>query len=556
MSDPKDKMLPFSRFAARLSRGRRIRRGDTLLDTPDPQAAVRALPVDEFYYLIAERGLPEANELLVLGSAEQVQMVLDMELWDRDQLSLAKASQWLGALVEAPQERIYEWVRGLDIELVATLLRRRMKLWDLTMGEEPEEEPQGLLFKTPDGFFMIDALGTPEEQRVTHALLVAIYNTDLNFARRVLVSLQAELDSELEEQALRWRSGRLADLGFVDYYEALEVFAPLDPASVKIGEARGQRTRPLTDETAYRAQAADALRMPTALAEGLSSPKSRFARAVATLTDDDQIADLHASLVALSNRVLSAERVVPSDQEGIADALTRMQATLDLALEFLAKGNEDDERDAVTTVPLVRMFRLGISLGAKVGRLAQALLRENPFTKIDPAIALWELEDHEVLEALAAKRPRYPRLLDEDPAGGTRAFGSLLDIAKATARVERIAAQLALLVALGVRPEMLGPENRARMNVRDPKALDTGVMARTVLVARLLGLTEPGLVPLTELQLARFARLDFDVAERAMQTIVASTPKGQLPRAAAAVAQAWALGLRPLLPVLTASTPD
>ena len=46
MSDSKDKMLPFSRFAARLGRGRRIRRGDTLLDTADPQAAVRALPVD------------------------------------------------------------------------------------------------------------------------------------------------------------------------------------------------------------------------------------------------------------------------------------------------------------------------------------------------------------------------------------------------------------------------------------------------------------------------------------------------------------------------------
>jgi hypothetical protein len=556
MSDSKDKMLPFSRFAARLGRGRRIRRGDTLLDTADPESAVRALPVDEFYYLIAERGLPEAQDLLVLGSPEQVQMILDMEIWDRDRITPAKMSTWLAAMVEAPFERIYEWVRGLDIELVAVMLRGRMTLYDLTMGEEPETDPEGTLFKTPDGFFMIDATGTADEQRVTHALLVSLYNADINFARRVLVSLQAELDSDLEESAFRWRAGRLADLGFVDYYEALEVYAILDPNSVKIGEAAGQRVRPLADEFAQRSQASDALRMPTALAESMSSPKSRFARAVSALTDDDQIADIHAALVALSNRVLSAERVTPSDHEAIGDVLIRMQATLDLALEYISRGKEEDECQAIVTIPLVRLFRAGVSLVAKVGKLAHALLSQNPFSQADSALGLWEMQDAEVLEALAARRPAFPRLLDDEPTSGLRPFSSMADIAKATARVENIAAQLALLLALGVRPEMLGPDNRDSLGIRDPKAVDTGVLARTVLVSRLLGHMQPGLVALTEIDVARFARLDFDVVKRAIQTIVATTPRGELPRAAAAVAASWAASLNPLESVLVTSSQD
>ncbi len=237
MPDAKDKMLPFSRFAARLSRGKRIRRGDALLDTPDPKAAVAALPVDEFYYLVAERGLPEAQELLHLAAPEQLQMLLDMEIWDRDRLLPSKAEPWLAALIEAPAEQIYQWVRGLDVEVTALLLRRRMTLYDLTMGEEPDSDPEGQFFKTPDGFFMIDALGSPDEQRVTQSLLEALYSTDLNYARRVLVALNQELESNLEEEAYRWRAGRLADLGFVDYFEALEVYAPLDPASVHIGDA-------------------------------------------------------------------------------------------------------------------------------------------------------------------------------------------------------------------------------------------------------------------------------------------------------------------------------
>ena len=556
MSDIKDKMLPFSRFAARLGRGRRIRRGDTLLDTADPQAAVRALPVDEFYYLVAERGLPEAQDLLVLGSPEQVQMILDMEIWDRDRITPAKLSIWLAALVEAPFERVYEWVRGLDIELVAVLLRERMTLYDLTMGEEPETDPEGTLFKTPDGFFMIDALGTADEQRVTHALVVSLYNADINFARRVFVSLQAELSSDLEEHAFRWRAGRLADLGFVDYYEALEVYAPLDPTTVKVGEAEGQRVRPAADEDTHRSQASDALRMPTALAQSLSSPKSRFARAVASLTDDDDIADVHAALVALSNRVLSAERVTPSDHEIIGDVLVRMQATLDLAVEYLGRGQEEQEQAAIVTVPLVRLFRVGVSLAAKVGKLAHALLEQNPFSQADAVLGLWETDDAEVLQALSAKRPLFPCVLDAEPTTGTRAFSSMSDIAKATARLEYIAAQLALLLALGLRPDMLGPDNRESLGIRDPKAIDTGVLARTVLVGRLLGHIQPGLVPLTEIDVARFARLDFDVAKRAIETLAATTPRGDLPRAAAEVAQVWADSLRPLQPVLTIGSVD
>ena len=41
-----------------------------------------------------------------------------------------------------------------------------------------------------------------------------------------------EPPAELEENSYRWRSGRLADLGYVDFYEALDLFRPLDADKV------------------------------------------------------------------------------------------------------------------------------------------------------------------------------------------------------------------------------------------------------------------------------------------------------------------------------------
>ena len=58
------------------------------------------------------------------------------------------------------------------------------------------------------------------------------------------MSARSELSAELEEQSYRWRSGRLADLGYVDFYDALDLFRPLTPDQVKIGEGTEDRVIP------------------------------------------------------------------------------------------------------------------------------------------------------------------------------------------------------------------------------------------------------------------------------------------------------------------------
>ena len=146
---------------------------------------------------------------------------------------------------------------------------------------------------------------------MTLQLLNALYSQDLDFSRKILVGTRGELDAELEEQAYRWRSGRMADLGFTDYYEALEVYREIDPASVRLGGTPAPRVRPLVDEGE-----APSLRIPSALVEKLASG-SPFARAIAGVTSPEELANLNAALVALSNRVLAADRVTPGDDEAV-----------------------------------------------------------------------------------------------------------------------------------------------------------------------------------------------------------------------------------------------
>jgi len=328
-------VVALSQYRARLGRGRKLRRADALLEAPDLEAAVRALPGDELYYVLHEIGLAEGAEILARATSEQVAIMLDFAIWERDQINPAAYGEWLAAIAAAPFERIGRWMKGIDSELLGLILRRGAAIYDLSEGGPPEE-PEGTFYPTPDGFFVLDVRVSPvvddgpDPARALITLVDALYRTDNEFARRMIVGAIGELDAELEESAYRWRQARMADLGFADYYEALEVYRELDPATVRIGDAPS-RARTVVD--ARPAGDGAALRVPTALAERLGDTDgSAFSRAAQKLTAGDELDDLRFALVALTNRVLAADRIAPGEDEAVSAVLDRLVATLDLAV--------------------------------------------------------------------------------------------------------------------------------------------------------------------------------------------------------------------------------
>jgi hypothetical protein len=559
-TESKENLVALSQYRARLARGQRARRADELFNAPDPQAAIRALPPDEFYYVIHELGFPEAMEILVHGTAEQVQTVLDFSVWDRDRVALEKSDEWLAALVEAPPEVLGKWAQGLDVELLALLLRKRARIYDVSLEDAPEN-PEGVLWDSPDRLFTLEFIGEPEQVRVTQHLVDSLYRYSPVMMRRLLVGMRAEDDAELEETAYRWRSGRMADLGFVDFYEALVAYQELDPTLVCIEAGPAPSLRP-------RGEPIDDihLRLPLVVTERLSG-KTPFARAVGGLQTREETADLHFALVALCNRVLAADRIAPSDEDGIRSALERLSATLDIAVEFLARGDAGCETAAVRTVPLLKLHRLGVSLIGKLRRLATSLVGKNPFAVLRPAVDIFESEDGEILARLSRVRPVFPRTLDTPPGPGERPFASLADLATATLAVGRAAAAVEMLTGLGVRPQELIPEALVSLTKTDnpsgpdatidPASIDTGVLARSVLVSKLLGGQPGGLAVLPHRAIDKFKK-DFNstnelpesISLQAAELLRGSCRSSTLEGPSREVAARWIASLCPLGPLL------
>ena len=392
--DGRDDIIPLSRFRASLARPRGERRMDALLDAADPAAAVAALSLPEIYFLVKEVGLGEAGDLVALATPEQLRGCLDMEIWDRDRLQFDAAVPWLQALVEAGFEKLAEVWERLDPELAALILARNTRIYDHTLEEAADEDEERPMITTVDTFFTVVITAEREDEiRLVYRIIDDLYRGDMTLARHTLMSARSELTSELEEMSYRWRAGRMADLGYVDFYEALEVFRPIDPETIRIGE-----------ETADPAQPADegGVGLPAPVIEPMAG--TFLARALEQVSDAAEAERLEAALVYLVNRVLSASRVQPGDEEAVRLASQHAAATVSLGLEHLCAGRLERAAAALASVSLTRAHRLGHTLTLRLGRMAR-LLAPRAITAGDPSGA--------VLEALLRARPLYTEALDD-----------------------------------------------------------------------------------------------------------------------------------------------
>jgi hypothetical protein len=415
-----DEIIPLSRWRAALARARRGRKADAIISEPDAAQLVPRLPVQELYYAIKEVGLADAAELVALATPEQVQGFVDLDVWERDHLDERRVDAWIETLADAGYEKLGSVLDKLDDEVIALWLQRQTVIYDLTI-ETPPEESEGHYYPTPDRFYLIDVLPGGEEGKAIERTLDWIYRFDLELGRRIIMAAKWEIPSDLEEHAFRWRQGRMADLGYVDFYEALSIYRYLDPTSVKVDEGTFVTPPPETPTE-----------LPAVLAGSLDEA-GFFGRALATLPSDAEVDRLHAALVLLINKAMAADLVDPGDFELGKEALARAVATVGLGLEYLARGDIGRAGQALRSVALERIFRVGFALTLQLKSLADTLVKQG----LDP-VGLDEPYD-DVMRALRARRPEYPRALDTPPEEGTRHFATLADVSRAAAALEALA---------------------------------------------------------------------------------------------------------------------
>ncbi len=201
-------------------------RGRILGLVPNPEALIPELPPAEFCFTVKAIGLADAAWVIEYATPEQTVAALDLDAWRGNDVDIATANEWLQAFARTSSEAQVRTLESIDSELLVLALRARIGVEQKPDDWQGWSPPADSL--TLEGQFHYWALADGDDIADVTGLLRSLFESAYWSYFRLMQAIMWELESDSEEWALRWRTGRLEDLGFPTWDDAMRVYRFLD----------------------------------------------------------------------------------------------------------------------------------------------------------------------------------------------------------------------------------------------------------------------------------------------------------------------------------------
>lgn len=395
---------------------------DFILNSPDPREQVAQLPETDLFLTVKELGIPESVDLISLATPEQIIHLLDLDLWKKDQLNPEKIIVWLETLEACGEEKLKQLFDTLDSELLVALFQKLVRVVKM---ESPEDEIGESLENngfTLDGYYYVQFLSKKDAPLVTR-FLKFLSADDPSYYQNFLEWIHLRLPLEEEETALQWRRGRLADRGFPEFYEALEIYHYVPTEQVR-GEIFPDRSIPEVSfyPPSHLEKAGEGSFLYAALNQGL---------------EEGQITRIKWELANLANHILVADGADVNEPAPIYQSVQKAFQFLDLGLRHLSRDDRGQTMEVLSRIPLLRVFQTGYSLGVDLKYRAEAIIRKGEWYR-----DILQREDvldspfKETIRGLLFKRPLY---YDRLGGGNYRPFQDLRELEEIGSLLDNLA---------------------------------------------------------------------------------------------------------------------
>jgi len=365
LADYREALLAPQPFWATLSPTTVKQRIEQLLAAPDSAALVQALSPVEYTVLL--KAAPDMRAMLLqLGHPEQIRTVLDLDCWHKDTLQSPRVLEWLEALQHSGEDICVQTLQALDSEMLSVVLHRHIRV-NAALPSEEEEDPgpydevlsnelYRVAFVDPD---------SPLNERVAEFLRL-LRMTDLDMYYSLMQGTMWAEESDLEEWAYRWRTGRLQDEGIPDYYEALEAYhvvevEPLDALP------------PVPLEPPGVPASAEESGLVPSYAWSLTPSGSLLAQALQGDFTPATLERLCWEMVSLCNKAVVLDQVDFADTTAVRASLECVHAYVNIGLEYLSNQVPRQLVPLLTERSLLSICQVGFSLSMRLRQRASHL---------------------------------------------------------------------------------------------------------------------------------------------------------------------------------------
>ena len=403
-------------FWARLSPIEVKQRIQDLLVDADSAAAVQALSPVEYTVLLKEA--PESRAaLLALADPEQNRAVLDLDCWHKQDLRSTRLLEWLDHLRESGLEPFLDTLAVLDSELLVACFSKHVQV-HAVLPEEEEEEPKPYDEVLSNELYRLEFTDSESawNERIQR-LLSFLRHADLNAYHALMQGIMWSIQGELEEWAYRWKSGRLQDEGFPDYYDALEAYRIVDTVPQLAAGGVESPGRPANAEETG---------MIPGYAWSMTPAGSLLARALRGRFNNETLERMCWEMVGLCNRELVVDQVDFASADAVKASLRRVHAYTNLGLEYFCFMQSYSAESLLQEHSLQTICQTGISLIVGLRQRAnriQTHLNHSPGShRALPGLA------QKVLSGLLGSHAQFFSELDTSTGWGYRDFLQLNDV--------------------------------------------------------------------------------------------------------------------------------
>lgn len=181
-------------------------------------------PIQPLYLALKELPTDKAALFLKYFSVEQRSVLLDLDLWRKDEVGVEEFSFWLKTYSACEDEAIK--VNFAQSEEFLLYLKAAFNIWTFD-AEDPEYPDHDYYFLTDDNLLLFEYHEYFDYHHEVQAIIRQLYaDRGVEKAYTFLFKLVSDSYLTFEEEEYQRKKERLRDYGFVDYYEALELEAP------------------------------------------------------------------------------------------------------------------------------------------------------------------------------------------------------------------------------------------------------------------------------------------------------------------------------------------
>jgi len=325
------------------------RRAAILELLPIPEAVIPLIPEAEFCFTAKAIGIEDAAWVLEYATQEQIVACVDLDGWTGTVADRVAIDLWLDALAMTTDDNFLRLIRALDPELVVLFLKHRVQCFQKPDDDDDWQPPEGGL--TVEGQFYFVAVREGDDLETIVKMLRALFAADYWVYFRMMQGIIHELDIVNEEWALRWRTGRLEDLGFPPWDRAMEIYHFI---------RREDRTAISEEATSLDVGEWHLpVWMPSLPAS--ADHQHLLFRTLAQLDESERRSALYA-FIALANKIAVADRMELSDAESTPIAIEKAADFASAGLQLISTELGLNASDVLRRVPLQRLFSVGANL--------------------------------------------------------------------------------------------------------------------------------------------------------------------------------------------------